>query len=234
MKRIEDLRDCHKNEEIWIIGSGGSLCDFPREFFDEKIIIAVNWAIIAFPGCTYWHGHHEPLREYLRDEKPEFLEKSIICYPFPGPFKHGRVTQPEEFFGKLASKPIWMRFWDTRPIPKSAFEEAIKYIMEKQTPPRGYRASHTVVHTAIQAAAIMGAKRIILVGCEHRGPYARYHGMDAYYQASHIISSDPRYENGMRWSAEIFAKYGVEVIRYYHKDGPFYKKGYEKIDMKAS
>jgi len=237
MRFIDDLRDCHKGKTIWIQGIGQSLCDFPRKFFDKKISIALNWAVIAFPNCTYWHGHHECVREYLRDEKPEFLRKSIILYPFPGPFRHGRITQPKEFFGELVSKPIWMKFWDTRPIPKSAFEEAIKYIVEKRTAPRGYRASMTVAHTAMQAAAVMGAKRIVLVGCEHRGSYARCYGMYDWRKACGGFEifpiHDSRYQDGTRWSAEIFAKYGIEVIRYYHKDGPFYKKGYEKISWEG-
>ena len=230
MRHIENLRDHHeKDKKIWIIGCGQSLCDFPKEFFDEKITIALNWTIIGFPKCTYWHGHHECFREYLRDEKPEFLRKSIILYPFPGPYKHGRIINPEDFFGKLVSRPIFMKFWDTRPIPKGAFEEAIRCIMEK-TVPRGYRGSMSVSHTAIQAAAIMGAKRIVLVGCENRGFHAKCYGIGSRLcgpNGSNRIAV--RCENGTRWSAEIFAKYGVEVIRYYNKDGSFYKKGYEKI-----
>lgn len=221
LKFIENLRDYHKNEEIWIIGCGQSLCDFPKRFFSRKITIALNWAITAFPNCTYWHGHHECFREYLRDEKPEFLEKSIILFPFPGSFKHGRITDPREFFGKLVSKPIWMKFWDTRPIPRSAFEDIIKCIMEKRIPSRGYRASMTIAHTAIQAAAVMGTKKITLVGCEHQGLHAFYKGRR--------LPNDPRYETGTRWSAEIFSEYGIEVVRYFYKNGPYYKKGYAKI-----
>jgi|GEM_PF-4704625 len=230
MRYIEDLRDIHKDKEIWIIGCGPSLDDFPDKFFKDKITIALNWAIIRFPDCTYWHGHHEELREYLRDEKPEFLEKSIILFPFPGPFRHGRITQPKEFFGDLVSKPIWMKFWDTRPIPKSAFEEVIKSIMEKRTP-RGYRASMTVAHTAVEAAAVMGANRITMIGCEHQGGHAQRYGMDDYCRGG-IPSSpsvDPRLPNGTIWLAELFRPYGIKVRRYFYKKTKNYPRGYQKI-----
>jgi len=228
MRSIEDLRDYHKDKEIWILGGGESLCDFPRNFFDDKISIALSWVIVGFPKCTYWHGHHESQREYLRDEHPEFLKKCIICNPFPGPFRHGRPS-PEKFFGKLISQPIFLHFWDTRPFPgKPAYEEVIKCIIEK-TIPRGYRASGNIAHTAIQAAAIMGPKQITLAGVDSQGPHAKCYGMGEYWFDKKGNKAAPITENCIRWQAEIFARYGIEVIRYYNEDCPFDKKGYAKI-----
>ncbi len=223
MRNIEDLRGIHKDKEILIIGSGSSLDDFPDKFFKDKITIALNWTIIRFPNCTYWHGHHEGLREYLRDEKPEFLEKSIISFPFPGPFKHGRITDRKEFFGDLVSKPIWLKFGDIRPIPRSAFEKIVEDIMEKQDDCR-YRASGTVAHTAVEAAAVMGAKYITMIGCEHRGPSAQSGGIGDYKK-----NRNPNYNpnilllNGTQWLAELLEPHGIEVRRY------FYDSGYESI-----
>lgn len=231
MRAIEDLRDFHKGKEIWILGSGASLCDYPLDFFDGKISITLNWTIVPFPRSTYWHGFHEPEREYLRDEHPEFLPKSIILYPFPGPFHHGRITDPKEFFGKLFPQPIFMRFLDTRPhATKADFEGIAKHIAEK-TIPQGYRASGTITHTAIQAAAIMGAKRITLVGCEGRGPHAQCHGLKERYPRMDGPGV-PLTENGVRWQVEALAKYGIEVIRYYNEDCIFGKKGYNEIPWK--
>ncbi|GAH04969.1 unnamed protein product, partial [marine sediment metagenome] len=52
---IEDLHNIHKGEEIWVLGCGPSLDDFPDNFFDEKyrIAISVSWSMVAFPNCTY-------------------------------------------------------------------------------------------------------------------------------------------------------------------------------------
>lgn len=244
---IEDLRGDHDGQEICIIGCGEKLDDVPDDFFYERkngflltkrITIALNWAIDAFPECTYWHGHHECFREYFRDERPEFLPKSIILYPFPGPYKHGRISQPKDFFGDLVSKPIWMKFWDTRPMPKSGIEHSVKHIVEKQTPPRGYRACHTVAHTAVEAAAIMGASRITLIACE-RPPldgriHAQQRGMRARYGSGGSIKDYLKmraiHEDGTRWLAELLGQHGIEVIYYHCKDTKEHKKGYEKIE----
>jgi hypothetical protein len=227
---IEDLRDIYKNREIWIIGTGKSLDDFSDDFFDDKISITLNWALLRFPNSSYCHGHHENIREYLRDKKPELLEKSIIPYPFPGPFYHKRILDPIEFFGDLTSVPIWMNFRDTRPIPRSLLEETVRGIMEKKTDVR-YHASMSVAHTAIECAAIMGAKKITLVGCEHRifqGGKGR--GEKGNISAISIpYNIDKRVADGTNWLAELFGEYGVEVQRFYNNDTGFYKKGYEKI-----
>lgn len=226
---IADLRGKHEGEEIWIIGCGQSLDDFPDEFFDNKISIALNWAILAFPDCTYWHGHHEAFREYLRDEKPEFLWKSIILYPFAGPFRHGRVRQPADFFGELTSRPIWMRFRDIRPIPRSAFEQVVENIVARRDG-FGYIASMSVAHTAIEAAMEMGAKRVTLVGCEHQefrpGGHARRAGMPYRIFGS---AAQPRIRDGTRWLAELLGEHGIEVARYYYKTTEHYEEGYERI-----
>lgn len=238
MRFIEDFRDKHKGREIWILGSGPSLDDFPDDFFNEKISIAINWSIIAFPQCTYWHGHHESCREYLRDEKPEFLPKSIILLPF----SHYKEEGPERFFGKLKDKPIWMRWRDIRPIPKKAIEQAVECIMAKEGGDC-FRASMTVTHTAIEAAVVLGAKKVTLVGCEHKSTdqtHAQRRGMAGLYRMSPAYfrghfpdwgqkPGDPRVTQGTQWLAELFGKHGIEIRRYYFRDTEFYKKGYEKI-----
>lgn len=235
-RTIEDLRDKHKGQEIWVIGCGQSLDDFPDDFFDDKTSIAVNWAILAFPNCTYWHGHHEQFREYLRDEKPEFLPKSIILWPFPGPFAHGRITQPDEFFGELTFIPIWMRFRDIRPIRKSDFERAIGYIMEGRRE-FGYIGSMSVTHTAVEAAVVMGATRVTMVGCEHRRwvpgtrGYARKRGLTAYGTVTPIGRlKDPRVKAGTGWLAELLEARGIPLLRYYYHTTEHYEKGYQEIE----
>jgi len=233
---IEDLRGKHQGEEIWILGTSPALDAFPDDFFDDKITITLNWAIVAFPECTYWHGHHEEYREYLRDERPDLLPKSIISFPFPGHFKHGRITDPAEFFGDLTHVPIWMRFGDCRPIPKRLFVTVVEQIMAGEDNCR-YRASATVAHTAIEAAAVMGAKRITLIGCEHFAwGHAQKRGMGKRYgrRVPLAYTRDRRYHDGTRWLAELLGEHGVEVVRYFYEDVKHpglehYTQGYHKI-----
>ena len=79
----------------------------------------------------------------------------------------------------------------------------------------------TVAHTAVEAAAIMGANRITMIGCEHHGPYAKRYGMGGYYQPDSAArySVDHRPADGTRWLAELFEPYGIEVKRYFYNEG---------------
>ncbi|GAI04345.1 unnamed protein product, partial [marine sediment metagenome] len=79
---IEDCRDRHKGEEIWILGSGSSLDDFPDNFFNpkEKIAIAVKLARVAFPDCTYYHDSFRGAltQAFIRNNRLHLLEKYIF------------------------------------------------------------------------------------------------------------------------------------------------------------
>jgi hypothetical protein len=225
---VEELRDIFKGEEVWILGAGQSLDDFPIDFFYDKKSIALNGAIYNFPNCNYWHGHHEVWREYLRDEKPEFLEKSIICYPFPGPFYHDTPRDPVGFFGEMTSIPYWLYFLDSCVLAKHEFMMPVNDILEKRDIIR-FRACCTVAHIAMQIAFLMGAKKISLVGCEHRNfPNQDSHvNIGITYPA--VWGGNEEIFSATKWLAEIFAEYGVEMQRYYNVDTDFYKKGYEII-----
>ena len=90
----------------------------------------------------------------------------------------------------------------------------------------------SVLHTAIEAAAIMGAKYITLVGCEHGGLYARCCGLEKYYAPGLFLpypKVDPRLQNGTIWLAELFQPHGIKVRRYFYKKTKNYPRGYQKI-----
>jgi hypothetical protein len=229
-KFVEELRDAHRGEEIWVIGTGSSLNDFPLDFFDDKITIAINGAIYKYPGCTYWHGHHEVWREYLRDEKPEFLEKSIICYPMPGDFPHNTPRTPEGFFGELTSLPYWLYFLDSCVLSKGEVAGVVKQINEK-VDKVSFRACETVGHIAMEIAYLMGADNITLAGCEHKKfPKTDSHcDIGIPYPWNAYWGGRPEILRTTHWLAELFEENGVEMQRYYNADTEFYKKGYEEI-----
>lgn len=224
-----------------MLGCGPSLDDFPDDFFDDKITIALNWAILAFPQCTYWHGQHQLFRIYLRDEKPEFLQKSFLPYPFP-PLDRPMITKdPVEFFGDLTSLPTWMRVSGI-PRPhnhKNFFEEAVANILAGKSN-TVYPDVGTVAHVAIQIAAGLGAKVIILVGCEHSGDgHAQKRGLGARYgQKCMAPYKQDANRAGTQLLAEILGKRGIEVVRYFHKDidrprVEHFKAGYQVIEKEV-
>lgn len=278
MRYIEDLRDKHKGSEIWIIGCGPSLDDFPDDFFDDKLTIALNWSIMIFPRSTYVHWFHCQLSDFAKSASPPLFKKCIMLLPYA--FKGDSLKAmlaanivkvksdrkdldiPKEFAKWMSKKligsefmewPIYMK-WDVRrilpkpialPANQGVYDKIAKGIIEKREVQ--YHGCHSIVHSAIQAAFILGADKVTLVGCEHRdAPDGKTH---SYRGVLHLISwpdytpnwreispykinekyRKPRekflrdYRMGTRWLTKAFKPYGKEIRRY------FYDKGYKKI-----
>ena len=222
-RTIDDLRGLHPGE-AWIVGSGESLDDLPDDFLDGKTSIVLNWSILAYPNPTYWHGHHEDLRDYLMAHRYDLLTRCIMCYPFVGPFKAGRITDPVEYMGDLSSLPIWMRYANRNPAQRCHFEACVRAILAGSKD-IAYEAAWTVAHTGIEAAVMMGASKITLVGCEHRGGYAKkitqvrkQLGMSPGHAVHPMTWLDKRF-NGTAILADILAQHGIVVERF---DGAYH------------
>jgi len=234
-KFVEQLKDAHKKEEIWIIGTGKSLDDFPLDFFDNKISIAMNGAIWKYENCTYWLGHHEFWRLYLRDEKPELLGKCIIGYPFPGPFEKDRILNPEEFFLELTSEPYWLNYANAGIFNESIAKASLKIItgMEKNIR-MSFHAIQSVIHLAIQVAFLMGAKKIVLAGCENE----KFNNLSSHAELGRkypgapyigIYKKMPAVDKANKDLAKALKEYDVELKKYFNKTTLYYEKGYQEI-----
>ena len=77
-RHLEDLRNKHKGEEIWVLGRGPSLDDYPTNFFDNRISIALSYAYLAFPNCTYFYSFHAEPAEYVAKNWPEKYSRCIL------------------------------------------------------------------------------------------------------------------------------------------------------------
>jgi len=236
MKFIEDYRDKYKGKEIWIIGCGPSLDDFPddifNKFFQDKITIVLNYSIFAFPDSAsnpnrYAHAGDTGLPELLKLHRPDLFKKCIFLYPlFPAYYP--------PWLGEYQKDPIYMRF-NCRFGNPEEYKDIAKCIMEKKS--CYYQVEGTCAHSAIQAAIILGAKKVTLVGCEAK--YTKYQlhaqkrGMWFMYKENGEENSEEkqkgetpsfrRYRNGIFWLAQAFKPYGIEIQRYY------YGEGYEKV-----
>ena len=218
MRYIEELRDIHKGKEIWVIGAGPSVDDFPQDFFDDRISIALNEMGFAFPS-TYIHSCDIPFSKGVKG-KPE-LGKCIF------------VHRPGIDWG---DSPVIMRFNGKR-ATREDFELVAKCIMLKGD--CCYLTRTTIAHTAIQAAAVMGAKKVTLVGCEARAKKDRSYSKRSGHrprpqgyteeEQKGTSATFTAMREGIQWLAEVLP--GIRIARYYYKDIPEYgvKKGYEKI-----
>jgi len=243
---IEDLRNKHQGKEIWIIGSGPTIDDYPDDFFDNKIGITLKGAMRAFPNSTYFmhcvssgcgFSRKGIVYDWLKDGRMHFLKRFIL------------PTHITKVPSKFQNLPDWrdsIRMLRKRdPIKKEeekhCFFETVEKIMRRE--PTQYPSLDSHAHWGIQAAAILGAKKITLVGCDVKYLKRRGHGLkrglDKFYARQlrdwkehysppieMLRGESPAqlaWRRADKWLAEALAPFGVEVCRYY------YGKGYRDI-----
>lgn len=232
MKSIENLRDNHKGK-IWIIGASPLLDQLPKNFFDDKISIAINETFRYFPNCTYILFSDKSMIKIIINEYPQFLKKSIFMWPVEAQYRNDRIKA----FGGKTEGLIYMNWArdqsSNEHVLRQAFQKTVDSIMKRQ--PFNSVAYATNLHNAIEVAAIMGAKKISLVACEAKiiGDY--FHAEKVRDPSEKMFSEYPpeiqksinssfiRFSKGTKWLAEMFKPYRIEVRRY------DYSKGYEDI-----
>lgn len=223
MKFLEDAKNRHKDKEIWVIGAGPSLADFPSDFFDDKISIGCNAAWTAW-NCAYIHFWHLFYMEMLMREDPSLLKECILCW---------RVERwKDEWYPKYLGWVTWMVWEGPVFSGEDRVRKNVRAIMEGHPEDCSYSTFSTVIHGAIQAAAVLGAKQITLCGCEHvytkslkasvshapqLAPYYRGHNDGGVHQDT--VGSRPQdMRYGTKFFADEFRKYGVSILRYYYPD----------------
>lgn len=147
MKYINNLKDVHKDEDIYIIASGKSLDFYPDDFFDGKILIGVNQAYKKI-DC-----------DYLVRKETKFLKDSL---------KTGSIVIVSEYdSGNLNSG-------DHKLNTNKINHENLYYFQHLDNLHEKIDVSvfgtdkivvsYSTITSAIHIAAYMGAKNIILVG----------------------------------------------------------------------
>ena len=230
MRFIESLRDRYKDEEIWILGSGPSLEDYPDDFFEDKIFIEINWIFFAFPPLQESQyiltTHFEP-PEYLMKHNPEFLKRCILGLPLVTGREHWEIDS----FGKYKDDPIYFR-WHFTGGRKGPFLEhfgsTIQSILKDEA--CKYICFTTNIHYAIQMAVVLGAREISLVGCEAKfkkdRERAQRRSLAVYYPRKHKGAQPEKpwkWQLGTGLLAEVFKPHGIVIRKY------FYNTGYKEI-----
>ncbi|MCW4051200.1 MAG: hypothetical protein NWE89_15865 [Candidatus Bathyarchaeota archaeon] len=236
MKFIESRRGIYPDREIWVFATGPSLDDIPDDFLqvDErmdcdppvpKICIAVKEAAIAFPDCTF---NMFTFRDYAL--RHIYLSRGMVPHNFRKFIFSIRKIDRENYFGKQAAQAIYMRYSQggTVGMMKGVCDSIIAGTSTN------YCGVCTITHLAIEAALVMGATRISLVGCDHgtiKGKLrAQKRGISRGWAWNRPSPSGaPGYANmraGTNFLADYFRGYGIEIARYYHG------KGYEPVGEK--
>lgn len=233
LRFIESLRGIYAGREIWIFATGPSLDDIPDGFLqvDErmesdppvpKVCIAVKEAAIAFPNCTF---NMFAFRDYgLRHS---YLPRGMIPRNFKKFIFSIRKVDTENYFGKQAAQATYMRYskGGTLGMMKNVCDSIVAGSSSS------YCGVYTIMHLAIEAAVVMGASRISLVGCDHEAIggklRAQKRGISRGYAWNRPEPPGaPGYafmKVGTDFLASYFRKHGIEIARYY------YGRGYELI-----
>lgn len=213
MRFIEDYRGKFQGSDIWVIGADLNLDCYPDDFFDDKVSITINYACIGFPNSTYFSGDHVAISR-IKDRWPHFLKKWIVAIS-------GRRSQ----FGFWGLDVIYMKT-----LAKSIYAHTEADFEKMAGRAFGDGTYELVggmgsVDYAIQAAAVLGAKRIILVGCsmttKKNQDHAQRRGMSKFYPnkpegVSAALPSNlvARVRLSAARFAETFGRHGVEVVRH--------------------
>lgn len=236
VKFIEDFRGRKefKDSTFWIIGADPNL-DFYQEpycsddFFKDKFTITVNLVWRVFPESTFYISGHK--REDSQMEGKDCnLKKCILSLRVERLLPSASLLPSTSLLGFSESlkeqdlEPIYIKVEGGSSISsKSDFETMVRRIFSDG--PHIFKSPGTSAHLGIFAAAILGARRVVLVGCTHRiqlpeiKMYAHRKGLEKYARGDSRIVG--RYERLMRgWEqnlvrlTEALKKYDVEVIRH--------------------
>lgn len=211
MKWVSELYGRHEGADIYVLGTGTSLRVFPTEFFEGKITIGLNMAWKVLP-VRYAVTIHPDLNI------PEFM---------PGETPHPEVTW---VVGRKKSELLLS-------AEQLAYAEAHHYFFEydgqPNTAPPQEPGNHgrilewvrrpsgnnlyvwsSISQTGVNLAANLGARNIILVGCDNCSLVGNHH---AHAQHTRWKGADPlhryrQYYEGLAEMRAALRERGVNLV----------------------
>ena len=210
-KGVSELYDRYPGEDIYVIGSGSSLRVFPTDFLQNKITIGCNMAWKSAP-MKYGITIHPDLNI------PEFMDGEAPREDITWITKHGKsklllseaqMKYAEEEFYFFEAKGKKNTALPYEPSDSGRFPEWV-------SAPRGdflYQWS-SISQTAVNLAANMGAKNIILIGCDNGSLLDNHH---AHAQHTRWKGVDPnhryqQYYDGLAEVRRALRSRGVELF----------------------
>jgi len=162
MRWINDLWQRHKGQEIWIAGSDPSLDEYPENFLDTRLSIALHLAYLKYPETTYRHANEYDRVAWFKENYPEYLRKeNIFAYPF-----YKRTEREMSELLDLDSLNYY--FFILRPYPKKDVFTVMNMVDQAQ---KGFRIDFgghgSCLHVAMYVAIMMGCYPINIIGCNH-------------------------------------------------------------------
>jgi hypothetical protein len=210
-RRVSELYGVHEGADIYVVGAGASLRVFPTQYLSDKITIGLNMAWRSAP-TRYGVTIHPDLNV------PEFMEGQTPRPDITWVTKYGKskvvltadqLAYAEEHFYFFESKA---RKNTALPWEPSDSGRELDWVRR----PSGdnlYQWS-SISQTGVNLAANMGAKTIILVGCDNGSILGNHH---AHQQHTRWKGVDPnhryrQYYDGLLEVRQALRQRGVELI----------------------
>lgn len=227
MKKLSDLYNIHKGKDIYIIGTGASFRVFPHSFFDHKITIGLNlaWQLIDVdyaitmvphlnfpeflnvprPARTKWITKQDKYASHATSEMQTYADENYYYFRTDGQPSINGLDEPSEA-GRVLD-------WVENP------NDEFLYLWT------------SISQTAVNLAANMGGKNIILVGCDNCALFGNHH---AHNQHTLWKGADPddrymQYYLGLKEVRSSLFKRQINVLSM----SPFMKLDDPELDFRA-
>ncbi len=187
MKCVSELYNRYPDSDIYVVGTGPSLRVFPTAFLANKITIGLNMAWKTLPvryGITIHPNLAVP--EFMADEPahPEIVwitkhqKTAAVVDP-----EQLRYAEENFYFFENYGRP------NRQPPGEPSDTGRILSWVRKPTENRLYMWS-SISQAGVNLAANMGAKNIVLVGCDNCALGENHH---AHQQNAQWVGADPNY-----------------------------------------
>jgi len=148
MLKLIDFKDKHKDQDIYVFGSGPTCNFIDPSFFDNKICVGTNQTYRKFKSEYIVRKDHKLLQETL-DSNESIVLASRLNY--------GSGAEIEiEKYNNTDNLCIYDHLINTETINLKEFDNINKLVV-----------SYSTITTSIHFAYYLGAKNIILVGVDH-------------------------------------------------------------------
>lgn len=211
LKSVRLLYGRHNGETIYIVGSGASMRVFPVDFLADKITIGLNMAWKNAP-TTYGITIHSDLNI------PEFLqgEEGRPDITWITSFDKSKRNLTDKQLSHAVEHFYFFRFEGRAGTAKRGEPSEVGRMLEWVREPVDDHLYiwSSIAQTAVNLAANMGAKNIVLVGCDNCSLMGNHHG---HRQHTRWKGAAPdhrygQYYEGLAEIRSVLRERGVEVL----------------------
>jgi hypothetical protein len=228
MKWIGELYDKHRDRDIYVVGTGSSLRVFPLDFFDDKITIGLNqaWKFLPLTYCiTSVPKFNIP--ELISDEpeRPDitWITKWSKLTEVCDPSTLGETLERFYFFETNIERHLTVGSLDHIDYVGRNLDWVLK------ADGRKLYLWTSISQAGVNLAANMGARNVILVGCDNASLAGNHHAHDQHtmWRGESPDASYLRYYEGLAEVRTALRGRGVNVI----SASPFLKLDEPALDF---